>query len=121
MSVAVSLDELQERMAEVGGDPFLVTIGADQRAHVVSVHARVEGSSVVARAGSTSRGNVDANPAVTLLWSPADGGDYSLIVDGNGVVVGDAEVAVSPTRAVLHRLAGASDDLPSCIALDGRH
>lgn len=119
MSVAVSLDALHDRISEIGGDPFLVTVGVDQRAHVVSVRARIAGSHVVVSAGSTSRANAAGNPAVTLLWGPPDDGPYSLIVDGNGVVLDDAdEVAVSPTRAVLHRIAGAPDDLPSCIRLD---
>ncbi|MDQ2883923.1 MAG: hypothetical protein M3Y48_22910 [Actinomycetota bacterium] len=37
-----------------------------------------------------------------MVWPPADPGDYSLIVDGVGSMRDD-ELAVAPTRAVLHR------------------
>jgi len=60
------------------------------------------------------------NPAVTLLW-PAPGDEpYSLIVDGDGTVVDgvEGETLIRPTRAVLHRVVGASPDLPSCIPLE---
>ena len=30
----------------------------------------------------------------------------------------DEPVTVTPTRAVLHRLAGAPDDLPSCVRIE---
>jgi len=52
--------------------------------------------------GRTTRANVAAHPSVTLVWPPADPSDYSLIVDGVASMRDD-ELAVAPTRAVLHR------------------
>jgi hypothetical protein len=41
--------------------------------------------------------------------------DYSLIVDGTALAAtGEGALAVAPTRAVLHRVAGAAGDGPTC-------
>jgi len=120
MSVAVALEALAAQMAEFGDHPYLITVGPDGRAHVVSVSSRLDGGQVAVSAGRTSRANAEARPAVTLLWPAAAGGPYSLIVDGEGAL-SDAEssaLTIRPTRAVLHRVAGASPDLPSCVPLD---
>ncbi len=119
MSVAVALDALRAQVDEFGAHPYLVTVGAAGRAHVVSVRARLEDGALIASAGRTSRANVDSHPTVTLLWPAAPGGPYSLIVDGEGKVDTDAEeITVTPTRAVLHRVAQASTDVPSCVPLE---
>jgi hypothetical protein len=114
----VALDELARRVKEFGPHPFLVTTGADQRAHVVSVTAAFDGSRFTLPAGKTSRANLAATEAATLLWA-GTGGPYGLIVDGTAAVDEPAElVTVTPTRAVLHRLADASADLPSCVRIE---
>ncbi len=108
MSVAVPLDVLSERVAEFGCHPYLVTVSPEGRAHVASVSTTVVGDRLVLPAGRTSRANLASNPAVTLLWTAHDDGVYSLIVDGHGQVLGGDvdDVAITPTRAVLHRVAG---------------
>jgi hypothetical protein len=117
MSVPVAFDELARRLEEFGSHPFLVTTGADGRAHVVSVAVQFDGERFSVRAGRTSRANLEAHDTVTLLW-PGTGGPYALLVDG-AAELGDAEaVTVTATSAVLHRLAGASDELPSCVRLE---
>ena len=116
MSVAVDLDALAERIAEFPGPPYLLTTG-DGPAHVASVRVRFEDGRFVVAAGRTSLANVGAQPLVTLLWSPAPGGPYSLIVDGDGAAEGEA-VVVTPTRAVLHRVAGVDPDLPTCVPIE---
>jgi hypothetical protein len=116
--VSVALDALWERVAEFGDHPYLITVGTDGSAHVVSVTGRVAGGAYVVGVGKTSAANVGGNSAVSLLWPPADGGPYALIVDGTAQLVDDgAASAVQPTRAVLHRRAGITDDLPSCVRL----
>jgi hypothetical protein len=118
VSVAVPLEELQRQAEEFGPAPFLVTVGPDGHAHVTSVRARIADDHVAAEVGRTSSANVAANPAVTLLWPPVDGGPYGLIVDGSATVDDDSVVTIRPTRAVLHRLAGAPDDVPGCVEVD---
>lgn len=82
---------------------YLLTIGDDARPHVVAVSPTlVDGALLVSDLGRRTRTNVAARPPVTLVWPPADPNDYSLIVDGVGSVRND-ELAVAPTRAVLHR------------------
>jgi hypothetical protein len=118
VSVTVALDELARRVEEFGSTAFLVTTSADARAHVVSVAVRFDDARFWLRAGRTSRSNLEAGGAATLLW-PGPGGPYALIVDGVGDIQDDGEaVSITPTRAVLHRLADASEDLPGCIAIE---
>ncbi|MBV9412527.1 MAG: hypothetical protein JO148_13080 [Acidimicrobiia bacterium] len=116
MSAPVALQELASRVEEFGPHAFLVTTSPDRRPHIVSVTVRFDGARFSLPVGKTSRANVAATEAVSLLWQ-SGGGPYSLIVDGAGTVDGDS-ATVSPTRAVLHRLADAPADLPSCIRIE---
>lgn len=120
MSVAVSLEQLHARAAEFGELAYLTTVSTEGRAHVVSVHATVDGDRVLITAGRTSSANMGVHPTVTLLWAAPAGEPYCLIVDGTGIVLGGAEgeAEIRPTRAVLHRVVGASPDLASCIPLE---
>lgn len=120
MSVPVELAALEAEIARFGDAAFLVTAASAGRPHVVSVRVALAAGRLTMSAGRTSRANVEAAPAVTLLWPGAPDGDYCLLVDGAGAVVPDAEaIAVDPTRAILHRLAGAPADLPYCAPVDG--
>jgi hypothetical protein len=123
VSVAVSLRDLHERISACGSQAFLVTVSEAGDAHVVSVVVRRDGDALGFDAGRTSRANLAARRKATLLWPSRsfDDGEYSLIVDGDGVVTGDGdEVTVSPTAAVLHRIAGSAGGGPSCIRVLSR-
>ncbi len=122
MSVPVALEALREQIASSGADVFLLTVSDGTSPHAVSASVAWDGDSLVVGAGRTTARNVAAAPAVTLLW-PASGQDYSLIVDGSGIVDGDV-VRITPARAILHRsvLASAPDghtegEAPRCITL----
>ena len=116
MSVDVALNELAERIAEYGPTAFVVTVNADGAPHVTSVSVTYGAGVVTTGAGRRTTENVQSRSAVTLLWSAVGGGDYSLLVDGRAVVDADAEtLTITPTAAVLHRLASAQGDGPSCI------
>jgi hypothetical protein len=120
VSVAVSLQELHERIEAYGPQAFLVTVSEAGDAHVVSVVVRRDGDALAFDAGRTSRANLAARPAATLLWPSRsfDNGEYSLIVDGDGVPAAGGEgVVVHPTAAVLHRIAGSAGGGPSCIRI----
>ena len=114
MSIAVELDELRRNIAEIGTDPFLLTVGDDGRSHSVSVAVRWGGDELIVPAGRHTRTNADARPLVVLLWPPAQRGEFSLIVDATvtATTTGDAgenSVTVQPTSAVLHRPAASPD------------
>ena len=98
--------EVTQQLAETltrHGFAYLVTIGNDARAHVVAVTTRlVNDTLLVTDLGRRTQANLAADPSVTLVWPPANPSDYSLIVDGVGSMRDD-ELAVAPTRAVLHR------------------
>lgn len=112
----MELEALAEQVAAFGPVAFLVTAGADQAPHVVSVAPEWRAGALVATAGSRTSGNVAAGGQASLLWPALPGGDYCLIVDG-AASVGPDGVAVAPTRAVLHRLASADGTLPSCVTV----
>lgn len=114
MSRPVALDELTERIDELGPLAFLLTTDGTSP-HVVSVLVEPDGAVLSLSAGSTSRANVGTTRRATLLWPGA--GNYCLIVDGDTEVNGGT-LRLHPTRAVLHRLATAPTDLPSCIRLE---
>ncbi|HZT64667.1 MAG TPA: pyridoxamine 5'-phosphate oxidase family protein [Acidimicrobiales bacterium] len=115
MSVAVGLTELKERSQEFGPVAFLVTVGADGCPHTVSVTVSWNGDALVVGAGRRTAENVAARPDVTLLWAAPPQGPYCLIVDGKAQAAGDEALAIEPVGAVLHRLADADQELPSCV------
>lgn len=87
-----------------GASAYLVTVAPDGRPHAAPTTAVVwDAAAVVASGpGRRTRANVAAGSSVTLLWSPPDPDDHTLIVDGTGVLEGET-LLVRPTRAVLHR------------------
>jgi hypothetical protein len=120
VSVTVALDELRERSAEFGAVAYLLTVTGDRRPHVVSIEVAWEHDTLVAGAGRTTSANVAGQPTVSLLWSPPARGDYSLIVDGTAEAQerdGATVVVIRPSRAVLHRVASADGDGPTCVTV----
>jgi hypothetical protein len=102
MSIEVTLQQLAQTLTRYRF-AYLVTVGGNARAHVLAVTTTLVNDTLrVTDLGRTTRANVAAHPSVTLVWPPADPSDYSLIVDGVAAMRDD-ELAVAPTRAVLHR------------------
>jgi hypothetical protein len=119
VSVRVDLAALAAELDRFGPVAFLVTARPDVRPHVVSVRVTWADDALTMSAGRTSRANVATAPDVALCWpGPVDDG-YCLLVDGTAVADDAAEtVTVTPTGAILHRLADASADLPYCAPLE---
>lgn len=113
----MALEELHRRIDEFGPQAFVITTNDDRTAHVVSVVIEREDDQLVAGAGRRTAANIERVASITLLWPPRPGGEYSLIVDGTAsVIAGDDPVlAISPTGAVLHKMAGATGDGPGCL------
>lgn len=101
MSVAVPISDLAAALAEYPWG-YLVTVSDKQRAHSLAAPTAYANGVFTVPAGSGTRANAGARPEVTMLFPPADGTGYSLIVDGDAVVFDD-RVEVTPTSAVLHR------------------
>ncbi len=116
MSVPVELDALEPVVAELGPEALLATVTADATPHVVSVLVAWQAGSIVMGAGRRTAANLTTNPAATLVFPPVRAGGYRLIVDGRAVVVA-GELTLTPTFAVLHRVAGAEGDGPACLPL----
>ena len=114
MSVPVDLDALEPVVAELGPEALLATVTADATPHVVSVLVAWEAGVLVMGAGRRTTANLAANPAATLVFPTVLGGGYRLIVDGTGAVDGDA-LTLTPTAAILHRVADAPGDGPTCL------
>jgi hypothetical protein len=113
MSIRVELNELREVAAGQAQFAYLLTVSDDQSAHAVAITPRIGDTSITLDAGRRSCANVGERPNVSLLWPPAEPGDYSLIVDGRATVDGSL-VEITPERAVRHRPApgGGSDCAP---------
>ncbi len=102
MTIDVSLRRLADTVTRYHF-AYLLTIGDNERAHVVAVHPTLASDILVVEdPGRKTRANLATRPAVTLVWPPTDPSDYSLIVDGAGSMR-DGKLAVTLTRAVLHR------------------
>ncbi len=97
----MEVDELGDAL---GDRPwgYLVTVSDSWQARLVAVPTRFDDGLLIAQAGPGTLRNAAARPDVTMVFPPAVGSGYSLIVDGAAEVVGDT-VCVRPARAVLHR------------------
>jgi hypothetical protein len=101
MSIAVSLDELESKLALYPWG-FLITVSDAGRAHSLAVPTQYVDGVLAASAGRGTRANATARPELTMVFPPASGTEFSLIVDGVARVFDD-HVEVTPTSAVLHR------------------
>ncbi len=119
MSQPVDLAVLRDAITEFGPTAYLVTVNDDGTAHIVSVVLRYDGGRPVLGAGRTTRANIERHPQVTLLWPPGPDPAYSLIVDATVVAVDGEDAILEPQAAILHRVAGASGDGPTCLPVDG--
>lgn len=115
----VDLGDLRGRVTEHGPVAFLVTVGDDGAPHVVSASVALDGDVLRAGCGRTTGANAQRSPSVTVLWPAPLGAEHCLLVDGTASV-GDGEIAVTPVRAVLHRVADAPGDGPTCITIVDR-
>jgi hypothetical protein len=106
MSLKVELADLESKAAEHGAG-FLLSAGASggpHAMHLVFGMSTAHGSvTVTCAVGRTARANIEVNPAVTLLWPPAEAGGYSLIADGQASCDAEGQAAITVTGAVLHR------------------
>lgn len=119
MSVSVPLADLRAAVAERGHAAYLLTVGDDARPHAVHTPVGWDGDVLTAAVGARSGANAAARPAVSLLFPVRAADDYSLIVDGTATLVDRADgrtLAITPTRAVLHRPAAAPDPASACSA-----
>jgi hypothetical protein len=122
MSVKVDLDKLADALADLSFG-YLITVGDDFRAHTVAVEpVLAAGVLDVGQMGSGTRRNAVERPDVTVIWPPAGPGGYTLIVDGRAEVTDDG-LAITPTKAILHRRATSEsaatspDGLHDCLPL----
>ena len=113
MSIRVELSELHEIAARQMSFAYLLTVSDDESAHAVAITPHVGDGVVTCSVGNRSTQNALARPNVSLLWPPAEPGDYSLIVDGRASLDGSM-MEITPQRAVRHRPApgGGSDCAP---------
>lgn len=118
MSIPVELGELAEQIAKYGRLAYLITVSESGLPHAVSVGVTWDEDTLVAGAGRRTAENVAHRPDVTLLWPAPSQQPYCLITDGRASARLDAEtLAIQPVRAVLHRVAEADPEVPSCVTV----
>lgn len=121
VSLLVPVSLLAEHLVERGPRAHLVTVGADGAPHVTSVLVSWSDDELIIPSGRTTVENAVARPAVTLLWSAPPGGSYTLLVDGLASVRADdadSTLSIRPAKAVLHRVADAPGEGPTCIRIE---
>jgi hypothetical protein len=119
MSVAVDINALSDRVAEYGANAYLVTVGDDGAPHVTSTEVALDGAQLALRVGKRTASNLSDRAAATLLWPAPSGAAYSLLVDVTATEpVAAGPCTLRPDAAVLHRVAGAAGDGPTCLAVD---
>lgn len=111
MSIPVPLDELAGEVARRGAG-YLLTTTEGSRPHML--HLRFEVSSEADRVelrapvSRTATRNIEAQPAVTLLWAPLEDG-HSLVVDAVAAIErpaadgAEAVAVLAAVKALLHR------------------
>ena len=105
MSIEVQLADLAEEVARRQAG-YLITAQADRRPHVMQSVFEIENATLRTSTGRSGTANIQANPLVTLMWSPTAASEYSLIVDGEATASASGEVEIEAKSAVLHRRAG---------------
>ena len=106
MSEMLPIDRLCVESTRFGNKPYLLTKSGDGRPHAVAVTIEWKGERILTSTGTKSAANVALCPLLSLLWPPIEAGGYSLIIDGEGRVIGngsEVRISVAPTRGVLHR------------------
>ncbi|MEO5898650.1 MAG: pyridoxamine 5'-phosphate oxidase family protein [Ilumatobacteraceae bacterium] len=123
MSREVEFHDVRRRVAEFGELATLVTVTGSGAPHTVSVLVDAADRTLVVAVGARTLANIVANPAVCLLWTPGESGNYQLILDGTAApnaverTGGLVEIAITVTMGILHRLADRSGTGPTCVAL----
>jgi hypothetical protein len=110
VSISVDLAELRAEISRFGSSAFLVTTSIEGPPHISSVLVILDADCLTMRIGRRTRRNVEEHPAVSLVW-PAGSGDYCLIVDADTQPGPSDALHVTPTSAVLHRLATEPNDI----------
>jgi hypothetical protein len=107
VSIPVEIGDLVTALERFGSGYLLTT--TDGRVKVVTVDPTAADAGLrIADPGHGTRGNLAANPVVTLVFPPLEKHGYTLLVDGAAAVDGE-DVVVTPTSAVLHRPAAHAD------------
>ncbi len=116
----MALAALAEQTEAFGSTAYLVSVGPEDRPHVVAVTVAWDGGSLVVGAGRTTTANVERHPEVTVVWPAPAGTGYSLIVDGWAALRsedGGARLGIEPRKAVLHRTPEGDPAEPPCITV----
>ena len=118
MSHRVDPTDLAAEATPRGDTPYLLYAGRNGTARVNHVHAIVETSAagtvvVCTGIGRGVHSHVESGGPLSLLWPATESGAFSLIADGNGVLVEDA-LHLTITDAVLHRPAPVDGGPASC-------
>lgn len=115
MSIPVDLTALRAQIARFGANAFLVTTNAEGGPHISSVTVVTTDDLLTMGCGRQTRANVEARPAVSLLWPDGSDDRFCLIVDATVTMPPTDTLTVRPASAVLHRVASAPAGTPRCL------
>ena len=121
MITPVALGDLEAALRERGGTAYVVTVNDSTAPHVVLAEVVRSGTTLIADVGERTASYARSRPHVSLVYPVRHPSDYSLIVDARATVAttpAGARLHLAPTRAVLHRPAGASAPVVSACGSD---
>ena len=101
VSINVPVEQLADHLHQFPW-AYLATVTDVGTTHALAIPTSFVDGAFEVPAGRSTRTNIAARPHVTMIFPPARGTEYSLIVDGRAEVC-DESVRVVPTGAVLHR------------------
>lgn len=101
MSIPVEIDDLARSLLDYRW-AYVLTVGDDERAHIVATTPGWDGDALTMTAGRRTSANAATRSSISLCYPPAEPGGYSLIVDGEATV-DDQHIRFTPSGAVLHR------------------
>jgi hypothetical protein len=117
MNTPLPLHDLAGAIGARGTGAYVLTVSEPGVPHVVHAEVVKDGDRLLAVVGAHTADNARRQPRVSLLYTPRESGDYSLIVDAVATVevTADGErLILAATRAVLHRSGPAPDPTSSC-------
>ena len=121
MSTPLVLHDLASAIGARGTGAYVLTVGDPGIPHVVHAEVIRDGDRLLAAVGAHTADNARRQPRVSLLYTPREPGDYSLIVDAVATVettADGARLTLAPTRAVLQRWGPATDPSASSCGSD---
>ena len=117
MSIKVTIEDIDKRLAEYGNSAFVVTMTEAGKAKIVHSVISLEDNCLICSPGKGTLKNLADSSSVSLIFPPHSDDGFSMIIDGDGQILDPEKgsIKVKITGSVLHRPAAQSlNEEPKC-------